>query len=72
MFNWFVLSLWEPLGIWRQNNVCVDSVSMCSVFIFILQIPLPVEMVGRETLSLQPRDLFPFLNMRWVYWLADS
>lgn len=29
--------------------MCVDSVSMCSVFIFILQIPLPVEMVGRET-----------------------
>lgn len=36
---------------------------MCSVFIFVLQIPLPVEMVGRETLSLQPRELFPFLNM---------
>lgn len=45
---------------------------MCSVFIFILQIPLPVEMVGRETLSLQPREPFRFLNMRWVYWLARS
>lgn len=32
MFNWFVFSLWEPLGIWRQINVGMDSVSMCSVF----------------------------------------
>jgi len=52
--------------------VCVDSVSMCSAIIFIHQIRLPVEMVGRETLSHQARELFRFLNMCWVYWLARS
>lgn len=46
----------------RQNNVCLDSVCMCSVFI--LQIALPVEKAGRELLSL--------LSMHWVYWSAGS
>lgn len=49
MFSLFVLSLWVPLGVWRWNYVYVHSVPMCTVFIFILQIPLPVEMVGRDT-----------------------
>lgn len=72
MFNRSVLSLGESLGNLIQNNVCVDSASMCLVFIFILQILLPVKMVGREILSLQPRELFPFLNTRLVYWLGGS